>query len=112
VNVHQTEQTIARLRYLAMYDQSPLARMFRDLDAHLTAGGIPPEAWREGPDAPDFTPYSGDFTRAEIVNGTGWTPGQKFRQILPTGDPSQTTYTRAEIVNGTGWARGARFVYA
>lgn len=23
-----------------------------ELDAHLSAGGIPPEAWREGPDAP------------------------------------------------------------
>jgi hypothetical protein len=29
-----------------------LALAFRDLDAHLSAGGIPPEAWREGPDAP------------------------------------------------------------
>jgi hypothetical protein len=52
MNVHQTEQTMQRLRYLAMYDQSPLTRMFRELDAHLSAGGNPPEAWREGPDAP------------------------------------------------------------
>jgi hypothetical protein len=29
-----------------------LAALVLDLDAHLTAGGIPPEAWREGPDAP------------------------------------------------------------
>jgi hypothetical protein len=29
-----------------------LLAVVRDLDAHLSAGGIPPEAWREGPDAP------------------------------------------------------------
>jgi hypothetical protein len=29
-----------------------LALAFRALDAHLSAGGTPPEAWREGPDAP------------------------------------------------------------
>jgi len=29
-----------------------IANAFTELDAHLTAGGTPPEAWREGPDAP------------------------------------------------------------
>ena len=28
-----------------------LARNITELDAYLTAGGMPPEAWREGPDA-------------------------------------------------------------
>lgn len=27
-------------------------RRYRALDRHLSAGGTPPEAWREGPDAP------------------------------------------------------------
>lgn len=34
-----------------------LADTFDKLDAHLTAGGAPPEAWREGPDAPADDPY-------------------------------------------------------
>jgi hypothetical protein len=29
-----------------------LAELFSDLDTHLSTGGTPPEAWREGPDAP------------------------------------------------------------
>jgi hypothetical protein len=36
----------------ALTTLAPLADAVRDLDAHLSAGGIPPEAWREGPDAP------------------------------------------------------------
>lgn len=33
-------------------DARTLARAFRELDIHLSAGGTPPEEWREGPDAP------------------------------------------------------------
>jgi hypothetical protein len=32
-----------------------LSRLVRELDTHLSAGGTPPEAWREGPDAPAST---------------------------------------------------------
>jgi hypothetical protein len=36
------------------YDRAAgfLVNAIRELDAHLSAGGAPPEAWREGPDAP------------------------------------------------------------
>ena len=34
-----------------------LADEIEELDAHLSAGGQPPEAWREGPDAPSDDPY-------------------------------------------------------
>jgi hypothetical protein len=33
-----------------------VAEHFDVLDSHLSAGGWPPEAWREGPDAPDHPP--------------------------------------------------------
>jgi hypothetical protein len=31
-----------------------LGERFRALDDHLSGGGRPPEAWREGPDAPEL----------------------------------------------------------
>jgi hypothetical protein len=54
------DQQLARIRELAdladrTTDTADLDRFtdaFRALDAHLSAGGIPPEAWREGSDAP------------------------------------------------------------
>jgi hypothetical protein len=64
------DQQLARIRELAdladrTTDTADLDRFtdaFRALDAHLSAGGIPPEAWgmsaaNEGPDAPDYTDY-------------------------------------------------------
>jgi hypothetical protein len=55
------DQQLDRIRSLLIIQRSapealttlaPLADAIRALDAHLSAGGIPPEAWREGPDAP------------------------------------------------------------
>ena len=48
---------LAHIRYLINGDLNQsgygsLIEAFQDLDAHLSAGGTPPEAWREGPDAP------------------------------------------------------------
>lgn len=62
-----------------------LAGYVESLDEWLSRGGFPPEVWREGP------PHFGDdpdprdehrYTRAEIVNGTGFAPEQTF-----TADP-------------------------
>jgi hypothetical protein len=55
------DQQLDRIRSLLIIQRSapealttlaPLADAIRALDAHLSAGGIPPEAWREGSDAP------------------------------------------------------------
>jgi hypothetical protein len=53
---------LGRLRYLTAGDPDnltaagvrELVAAFRALDSHLSAGGRPPEAWAEGPDAPEL----------------------------------------------------------
>lgn len=57
---NRADALLADLRYLRTLppESNPLARdladKFAELDAHLSAGGAPPEAWREGPDAPEL----------------------------------------------------------
>lgn len=36
-----------------------LVQLMTALDAHLSAGGRPPEVWREGPDAPELDAATG-----------------------------------------------------
>lgn len=46
--------------------------IFAQLDAHLSAGGTPPEEWREGPDAELWdTDSAEDNTALEEVEGVG-----------------------------------------
>lgn len=42
-------------------------RRYRALDAHLSAGGSPPEAWREGPDAPECGHNNESLTPERLV---------------------------------------------
>lgn len=58
----RADDMLARIRALAVAIRTDrdidasvawsLADAVAELDAHLSAGGTPPEAWREGPDAP------------------------------------------------------------
>lgn len=69
--------------YIGMLDE--LAQQFQALDDWLTRGGFPPEAWREGPDAPEERAHH--YTRAEIVDGSGFAAGQTFTAD-PLGPPN------------------------
>lgn len=47
-------RTMTRIVHDSRHDEMTLSLVasIDALDAHLSAGGTPPEAWREGPDAP------------------------------------------------------------
>lgn len=49
-----------------------LARIVRMLDAHLTAGGTPPEAWREGPDAPELDDEPAVYAIRRVPGSDSW----------------------------------------
>jgi hypothetical protein len=55
MNANRADDLLARLRELPL-TPGEFRRAFDALDAHLSAGGNPPEAWREGPDAPASYP--------------------------------------------------------
>jgi hypothetical protein len=67
-----------------------LADEVEELDAHLSAGGTPPEAWREGPDAPDYTDYRTEWPEegwreataeeSEAYLSGHWTAGLLMRE--------------------------------
>lgn len=59
---NRADDLLTKLRRLMEHSRTVggqvyMVDLFADLDAHLSAGGTPPEAWREGPDAPASARY-------------------------------------------------------
>ncbi|OMC55387.1 hypothetical protein A5747_13420 [Mycobacterium sp. IS-836] len=54
----------------AEFDAIALADMVAALDDWLSRGGFLPDAWK-----------GQTYSRPDIVNGTGWTRGARFRQV-------------------------------
>lgn len=70
-----------------------LAHYVRELDAHLSAGGAPPAAWREGPELDDLPTYKVGESDPTPDDDEPWceaaSPSQKFSCTWPAGHHGQ-----------------------